>query len=41
MIPTVSVVMPVYNVEAFVSKAISSVLAQSFTDFEQIGRAHV
>ncbi|MGL5665733.1 MAG: glycosyltransferase family 2 protein [Shewanella sp.] len=36
MIPTVSVVMPVYNVEAFVSKAISSVLAQSFTDFELI-----
>ncbi|MCK8043288.1 glycosyltransferase [Shewanella sp. 1CM18E] len=31
---TVSVVMPIYNVEAFVSQAIASVLAQSFTHFE-------
>ncbi|MEI8601060.1 glycosyltransferase [Shewanella sp. PP-Sp27a-2] len=36
MIPSVSVIMPVYNVEAFVSKAIQSVLAQSYTDFELI-----
>lgn len=36
MNPTVSVVMPVYNVERFVAYAISSVLAQSFTDFELV-----
>lgn len=34
--PTVSVVMPVYNVERFVSEAIASVLAQTFEDFELI-----
>ena len=34
MNPTVSVVMPVYNVEAYVAEAIASVLAQTFTDFE-------
>ena len=32
----VSVVMPVYNVEAYVGEAITSVLDQSFTDFELI-----
>ena len=32
--PKVSVVMPVYNVEAFIAQAIESVLKQSFTDFE-------
>ena len=32
--PRVSVVMPVYNVQAYVAEAIGSVLAQSFTDFE-------
>ncbi|WP_421853074.1 glycosyltransferase family 2 protein [Novosphingobium sp.] len=32
--PRVSVVMPVYNVEAYVAEAIRSVLAQTFTDFE-------
>lgn len=31
---TVSVIMPVYGVENFVAKAIESVLAQTFTDFE-------
>jgi len=34
--PTVSVVMPVYNVERFVAHAIRSVLDQSFADFELI-----
>jgi glycosyltransferase involved in cell wall biosynthesis len=34
--PTVSVIMPVYNVEAYVGDAIRSVLAQSFSDFELI-----
>lgn len=32
--PRVSVVMPVYNVEAYIAEAIESVLAQSFTDWE-------
>ena len=36
MIPTVSVVMPVYNVEAYVAEAIDSVLAQTYPDFELI-----
>lgn len=35
-IPRVSVVMPVFNVEAFVSEAVQSVLSQSFRDFELI-----
>jgi glycosyltransferase involved in cell wall biosynthesis len=34
--PAVSVIMPVYNVEAFVGGAIRSVLSQSFRDFELI-----
>ena len=34
--PRVSVVMPVYNVEAYVAEAIDSVLMQSFADFELI-----
>ncbi|MEN8218212.1 MAG: glycosyltransferase family 2 protein [Pseudomonadota bacterium] len=32
--PTVSVVMPVYNVERYVAASIQSVLDQTFTDFE-------
>ena len=35
-IPRVSVVMPVYNVQAYVAEAISSVLAQTMPDFELI-----
>jgi glycosyltransferase involved in cell wall biosynthesis len=34
--PQISVVMPVYNVEAYVAEAIASVLAQSHADFELI-----
>lgn len=34
MNPTISVIMPVYNVEAYVADAICSVLDQSFSDFE-------
>lgn len=36
MQPTVSVVMPVYNVEDYVSEAINSVLNQTFRNFELI-----
>lgn len=32
--PRISIVMPLYNTEAFVAEAIDSVLAQSFADFE-------
>ncbi|MFS2319290.1 glycosyltransferase family 2 protein [Maricaulis sp. D1M11] len=32
--PTVTVIMPVYNVEAYVGAAIESVLSQTFEDFE-------
>src|SRR5450631_666278 len=32
--PCVSIVMPVFNAERFVTTAIRSVLAQSFSDFE-------
>ena len=34
--PKISVVMPIYNVEAYVGEAVQSVLDQSFTDFELI-----
>lgn len=34
--PKVSVVMPVYNVEAYVAEAVQSVLAQTYADFELI-----
>ncbi|MEM7166542.1 MAG: glycosyltransferase [Planctomycetota bacterium] len=33
-VPTVSVIVPLYNVERFVEKAIRSVLEQTFADFE-------
>lgn len=36
MLPKISVIMPVYNGEHFVSTAIDSILAQSWTDFELI-----
>ena len=32
--PTVSVILPAYNVEKYISKSIASILKQSFTDFE-------
>ena len=32
--PRVSIIMPVYNVEAYVAEAVASVLAQSYGDFE-------
>ncbi|MBN1430151.1 MAG: glycosyltransferase [Anaerolineae bacterium] len=35
-IPSISVIMPVYNGERFLSEAIESILNQSFTDFELI-----
>ena len=35
-IPTISVLMPVYNVEEYVAQAIESILAQTFGDFELI-----
>ncbi len=34
--PRISVIMPVYNVEAYIAEAIDSVLAQTFADFELI-----
>ena len=34
--PLFSVIMPVYNVEKYVSQAIESVLQQEFIDFELI-----
>lgn len=34
--PAISVVLPVYNAEAYVREAVESILAQSFTDFELI-----
>ena len=36
MNPSVSVIMPVYNCEAFIGEAIESILNQSFKDFELI-----
>ena len=34
--PKISVIMPVYNVERYVSKSIESIINQSFNDFELI-----
>lgn len=34
--PVISVILPAYNCEAFIHKAISSVLGQTYTDFELI-----
>lgn len=34
--PTISVIVPVYNVEKYLARCISSILAQTFTDFELI-----
>lgn len=36
MIPALSVIMPIYNVELYIGKAIESVLYQTFEDFEFI-----
>lgn len=35
-IPLVSIIVPVYNVEAYLHRCIESILAQTFTDFELI-----
>lgn len=34
--PTISVIVPVYNVEPYIRRCIDSILAQTFTDFELI-----
>lgn len=34
--PTISIIVPVYNVEAYLCRCIDSILAQTFTDFELI-----
>ena len=34
--PTLSIIVPIYNVEAYLSRCIDSILAQTFTDFELI-----
>lgn len=36
MAPKISIIVPVYNVEAYIHKCIQSILAQTFTDFELI-----
>jgi len=36
LLPAISVVLPVYNAEAFVRQAVVSILAQTFTNFELI-----
>ena len=34
--PTISIIVPVYNVEKYLPECIESILAQTFTDFELI-----
>ena len=34
--PKISIIIPVYNVEKYIEKALESVLAQTFTDYEVI-----
>ncbi|MFD2214019.1 glycosyltransferase family 2 protein [Metabacillus endolithicus] len=34
--PTISIIIPIYNVEKYLAKCLDSVLAQTFTDFELI-----
>ena len=34
MIPSISVISPIYNMERLLSKCIDSILAQTFNDFE-------
>lgn len=36
MTPALSIIVPVYNIRAFLEKCINSILAQTFTDFELI-----
>lgn len=38
-----SIIVPAYNVQAYLDDALASIAGQSFTDFEaiKIGRAHV
>jgi glycosyltransferase involved in cell wall biosynthesis len=36
MAPTVSVIMPAYNVERYIAESIESVLAQTYTDYELV-----
>ena len=35
-VPTISVIVPIYNVEKYLPRCIDSILAQTFTDFELI-----
>jgi glycosyltransferase involved in cell wall biosynthesis len=35
-LPTISIIVPIYNVEKYLNKCIKSILVQSFTDFELI-----
>ena len=34
--PRVSIIVPVYNVEKYLSQCVESILAQTFTDYEVI-----
>ena len=34
--PEISIIVPIYNVEQYLSRCIDSILSQSFTDFELI-----